>query len=296
MILIIFYSLQQEGQLCAQHALNNLVQMKIYDAVMLAEIANALDLQEREKMAEGGIDSPEYQEWSKMGSRNMDETGYFSIQVIQMALERLEIQIVNYFSDNEIAIKTRANANEAQAFIIHFNKHWFTIRKLGYQWFNLNSLLSRPELLSELHLSILLSQLVKEEESHIFIVTGQIPISDTDKYLMENPIDPKSVMVKSSPRVRHDDEQNDPDLMETIEASKASTAEMEEKFLQNILQQSLRESQTQVTSQPTDLNTPMPSSLSSSLNIAPESSPSTNLNSLSEDEMLALAIHMSQDQ
>ena len=272
--------------------------MKIYDAVMLAEIANALDLKEREKMAEGGIDSPEYQEWSKMGSRNMDETGYFSIQVIQMALERLEIQIVNYFSDNEIAIKTRANANEAQAFIIHFNKHWFTIRKLGYQWFNLNSLLSRPELLSELHLSILLSQLVKEEESHIFIVTGQIPISDTDKYLMENPIDPKSVMVKGSSRVRHDDEQNDPDLMETIEASKASTAEMEEKFLQNVLQQSLRESQTQVISphEATDTTNSLPPSSSSSLNIAPESSLVTNLNSLSEDEMLALAIQMSQDQ
>jgi Josephin len=53
-----------------------------------------------------------------------------------------------------------------QAFICNFREHWFTIRRLGYQWFNLNSMLSGPELLSDTHLALFLKQLQQEGQTH----------------------------------------------------------------------------------------------------------------------------------
>jgi hypothetical protein len=45
------------------------------------------------------------------------------------------------------------------AFICNYREHWLTIRKLGNQWFNLNSLLTGPELISDTFLGMLLTQL-----------------------------------------------------------------------------------------------------------------------------------------
>lgn len=52
-----------------------------------------------------------------------------------------------------------------QAYICNFKEHWFTIRKLGHQWFNLNSLLTFPELISDTYLSLFLTQLQHEGKS-----------------------------------------------------------------------------------------------------------------------------------
>lgn len=48
------------------------------------------------------------------------------------------------------------------AYICNYRDHWFTIRRLGYQWFNLNSLLKEPELISDTYLHIFLAQLQEE--------------------------------------------------------------------------------------------------------------------------------------
>jgi ataxin-3 len=49
-----------------------------------------------------------------------------------------------------------------QAFICNYRDHWFTIRRLGQQWFNLNSLLTGPELISDTYLAMFLAQLQQE--------------------------------------------------------------------------------------------------------------------------------------
>lgn len=49
-----------------------------------------------------------------------------------------------------------------QAYICNFRQHWFCVRKLGNQWFNLNSLLTGPELISNTYLSLFLTQLQQE--------------------------------------------------------------------------------------------------------------------------------------
>lgn len=51
---------QQEGSLCAQHCLNNLLQGEYFSPVELSSIAEQLDEEERMRMAEGGVQTEEY--------------------------------------------------------------------------------------------------------------------------------------------------------------------------------------------------------------------------------------------
>ena len=68
---------QQEGQLCAQHCLNALLQGPYYTAVDLATIAGQLDEEEKRRMAGGtaGENSEEYRRFIAQPSANMDDTG-----------------------------------------------------------------------------------------------------------------------------------------------------------------------------------------------------------------------------
>ena len=82
----------------------------------------------------------------------------------------------------------------------HHREHWFAIRRLGNQWFNLNSLLEGPELVkdqncdlhqlfeqvSNSYLGEFLAQLQQEGYS-IFLVTGGLPECDADLVLQAVP-------------------------------------------------------------------------------------------------------------
>ena len=61
-----------------------------------------------------------------------------------------------------------------RAFICNFREHWLTIRRLGAQWFNLNSLLTGPELISDTFLALTLAQLQRDGYS-IYLVVGELP-------------------------------------------------------------------------------------------------------------------------
>ncbi|XP_074091526.1 ataxin-3 isoform X3 [Macrotis lagotis] len=120
---------KQEGSLCAQHCLNNLLQGEYFSPVELSSIAHQLDEEERMRMAEGGITSEDYRTFLQQPSGNMDDSGFFSIQ-----------------------------------------------------WFNLNSLLTGPELISDTYLALFLAQLQQEGYS-IFVVKGDLPDCEADQLL-----------------------------------------------------------------------------------------------------------------
>ncbi|XP_030337657.1 ataxin-3 isoform X4 [Strigops habroptila] len=105
---------RQEGSLCAQHCLNNLLQGEYFSPVELSSIAQQLDEEERMRMAEGGVSSEEYRTF--------------------------------------------------------------------LQWFNLNSLLMGPELISDTYLALFLAQLQQEGYS-IFVVKGDLPDCEADQLL-----------------------------------------------------------------------------------------------------------------
>ncbi|XP_029569296.1 ataxin-3 isoform X2 [Salmo trutta] len=171
---------KQEGSLCAQHCLNNLLQGEYFTPVDLSSIAHQLDEEERMRMAEGGIGSEEYITFLQQPSGNMDDSGFFSIQVISNALSvwGLELTLFNSREYQRLMI----NPINEKAFICNYKEHWFTIRKLGQQWFNLNSLLTGPELISDTYLALFLAQLQQEGYS-IFVIRGNLPGCDAEQIL-----------------------------------------------------------------------------------------------------------------
>ncbi|CAH1792072.1 unnamed protein product [Owenia fusiformis] len=193
---------RQEGSLCAQHCLNALLQGQYFTAVDLAEIARQLDDSERNQMAEGGVDTEEYRKFLEEPSSNMDDSGFFSIQVIQNALSVWGLELVPYKSQNPIAQAAQALPTSQHAYICNFKEHWLSIRKLGNQWFNLNSLLTGPELISDTYLAMLLTQLQQEGYS-IFIVVGTLQETDADQILKlmpaVQPIKPKLISDLNKP-------------------------------------------------------------------------------------------------
>ncbi|KAM3595161.1 uncharacterized protein V6R79_019235 [Siganus canaliculatus] len=171
---------KQEGSLCAQHCLNNLLQGEYFTPVDLSSIAHQLDEEERMRMAEGGLASEEYRTFLQQPSGNMDDSGFFSIQVISNALRVWGLELI-LFNSREYQSLMINPINE-KAFICNYKEHWFTIRKLGQQWFNLNSLLTGPELISDTYLALFLAQLQQEGYS-IFVIRGNLPECEAEQIL-----------------------------------------------------------------------------------------------------------------
>ncbi|KAL1516674.1 hypothetical protein ABEB36_000555 [Hypothenemus hampei] len=211
---------KQDGSLCAQHCLNSLLQGPYFTAVDLGTLANRLDEEERAQMAEGGIDTEDYRKFLQQPSSNMDDSGYFSVQVISSALQVWGLELVPYCSTDTRARAALDDPSNMQAFICNYKDHWFTIRKLGAQWFNLNSLLTRPQLISDTYLALFLAQL-KNEGYSIFIVFGELPECTADEILRSNPIilsspnsNPRNLNTQTSAS-----SENDPDIQAALSLS-----------------------------------------------------------------------------
>ncbi|XP_026164953.1 ataxin-3 isoform X3 [Mastacembelus armatus] len=132
------------------------------------------------RMAEGGMASEEYRTFLQQPSGNMDDSGFFSIQVISNALSVWGLELI-LFNSREYQSLMINPINE-KAFICNYKEHWFTIRKLGQQWFNLNSLLTGPELISDTYLALFLAQLQQEGYS-IFVIRGNLPECEAEQIL-----------------------------------------------------------------------------------------------------------------
>jgi len=215
----------QDGSLCAQHCLNSLLQGDFFTAVDLAQIAEQLDKQERIHMSEAGTLTKDYERFLGQDSSNYDDSGFFSIQVLQKALGAFSLDLIPYSSQNPLAIQARENPTSLKAFVCNFKEHWYTIRKIGNYWFNLNSMFKSPELISETYLSILLAQLVNDGYS-IFIVDGDLPRnSQAEMKLLEKPLDQKEILSGYSKRMKKSHQSNtndfddDDDLKSAIKMS-----------------------------------------------------------------------------
>ncbi|KAJ8475035.1 hypothetical protein ONZ45_g15743 [Pleurotus djamor] len=131
---LIYHEKQQSGSmLCAQHALNSLLQGNYFSAPDLSDIARNLDTLESSYREQ---DDPR-----GSTSANMDDT----------------------------VAKTQSLSTQL-AFILNYEQHWFTLRRFGPamthpdedpgegHWFNLNSFLPSPEWVGKLYLGLLLQQ------------------------------------------------------------------------------------------------------------------------------------------
>ncbi|RIA96626.1 Josephin-domain-containing protein [Glomus cerebriforme] len=177
---------KQEGCLCAQHCLNSLLQGEYFTAVDLSEIARNLDQAEQAALSEGATEQLQTEDNRNANasttSQNMDDSGFFSVQVLSHALKVWNIDIIPIGSeDGRIA---KIHPEDEIAYICNLHEHWFTLRKFGglsSRWYNLDSLLRGPESISQTYLGMLLNQLENEGYS-IFVVKGQLPSSQADEY------------------------------------------------------------------------------------------------------------------
>lgn len=145
---------KQEGQLCAQHCINNLLQGQYYTPTDLAEIAKQLDQQEMEAMREG-ISSAEPSLSKENSSSNYDDSGFFSIQVVTKALQVWNLDLIPIRSSNEIAKDAKKHPELQYAFICNLDQHWYALKKFGNspdRWYNLNSTLKQPKHVSSTYL------------------------------------------------------------------------------------------------------------------------------------------------
>lgn len=187
------YHERQESKLCGQHALNNLVQMPVFTVGMLTDIAHELDDAEMAKYAEdpdGGINSKDYLKRLQEGSGNVDEFGNFSIQVLQSALEK---QYNNnqqnntnkkkknggggirlyHLSEKDLWIDHRGkDVTDFQAFLCHGHDHWFAIRKVAGRFWNLNSTIDKPYVVTHYQVGLELQTAEKEGFTVFCVPTG----------------------------------------------------------------------------------------------------------------------------
>jgi ataxin-3 len=171
---------KQEGNLCAQHCLNSLLQGEFFTAVDLSEIGHKLDQAEIDKMVSSD------QQQQNM-SQNMDDSGFFSVQVLNVALKVWNIEMAPIGSEEGRG--SRSHPEDEVAYICNLNEHWFTLRKFGghsTRWYNLDSLLKEPEWISPTYLGMLLSQLETNGYS-IFVMKGDLPISEADEVASKLP-------------------------------------------------------------------------------------------------------------
>ncbi|KAJ7703173.1 Josephin-domain-containing protein [Mycena rosella] len=160
----IYHERQEEGSmLCAQHALNSLLQGNYFSAPDLSEIARSLDVLELEESYDD--------ENSGRKSGNMDDSGFFSVQVLDNALKVWGLDLSRWQAEE---MRPFHDHPENQlAFILNYEQHWFTLRRFGPHWFNLNSF-SKPEWISKLYLGMVLQQAETDGYS-VFAVTQADP-------------------------------------------------------------------------------------------------------------------------
>lgn len=169
------YHERQQALLCGQHALNNLAQSgEVFTPYELAAIAQQLDAMELQFMAqsnEGGVKSPDYMKRLMEGSYHVDATGNFSIEVLKAALQHRYGISLPHLSHKDLEGK---EITEFQGFLCHKSDHWFAIRQIGGRFWNLNSTLELPVVISHFKLAIEMAAWQNEGYT-IFCIPSGLP-------------------------------------------------------------------------------------------------------------------------
>jgi len=166
------YHEKQDSALCAVHTLNNLLQGEYYSAVELMNIALELDRTEKLMMAEMGTETKDFLKFMGEDSGNVGLDGNFSVEVIKKAIEVMGLATtpLNHPDMQEVSNQPQ----KEQGFICNLSNHWFAIRNINKQFWDLNSLHKQPVYLSEIYLGAFLKQLQVEGYT-IYVVRGKFP-------------------------------------------------------------------------------------------------------------------------
>jgi ataxin-3 len=143
----------------------------MFTAVDLAQLASELDELERQVLIEGAdgrTDGAELLSFLAQDSSNVAEDGNYSIQVLQRALQPFQLEL------ERASPREAASLDRCTAFIANQGEHWLCQRRIGNDWWNLNSLLDAPQFLSRFYVEAYLASLV-DQGYDLFVVRGELP-------------------------------------------------------------------------------------------------------------------------
>lgn len=165
------YHEKQVGALCGLHSLNNLLQGPHFTAQDLKEVAQDLDRRERELTNGQGLD---------YGNACAD--GFYNVQVMQVVLARAGCEMVPLKELPEEKRWQRFGPDLARekAFILNKHKHWFALRRIGKEWFDLNSCLSAPHHYTKSDLRSHIAEAMNEGYA-VFVVRGIFPPCELER-------------------------------------------------------------------------------------------------------------------
>merc|ERR1719401_2272687 len=169
------YHEKQIGSLCAVHCVNNMLQGPMFDYSDFGQVAHELDLAEQRLMGGQGLD---------YGNARAD--GFFNVQVIKTVLTRGGYEMEPVKMKAEVG-QCQADTAKETAFILNKREHWFALRRIGNEWFDLNSCLKTPRHYTDSDLRFHISDAVKEGYS-VFVVHGDFPktaLEEDHKKLIE---------------------------------------------------------------------------------------------------------------
>jgi len=111
-------------------------------------------------------------------SGNVDESGNFSLQVLSKGVERSHgVTLSN--ANSELHRGDSDVIASHDAFVLNRSAHWFTIRKLYGRFWDLNSMLDHPQVISDFYLSSMLAQF-RNDGYDVFVASGQLPDVNLD--------------------------------------------------------------------------------------------------------------------
>eukprot|EP00887_Chlorella_sp_A99_P005363 scaffold1.g5363.t1 len=169
----LLYHESQKAALCGVHALNTLLQGPFFTEFDLAQMAQELDALERQLLAEAGIDSADYLQHVAGAHPPTFPSPQLGGTVLSKALEIWGLQAVPLTSPDAEAVRREPVLGEA--FIANLREHWFTIRRVGEEFWNFNSIYPAPEPLSSFYLSAYLGSL-QEQGYTVYWIRGQLPV------------------------------------------------------------------------------------------------------------------------
>eukprot|EP00439_Symbiodinium_sp_Y106_P026686 s4442_g3.t1 len=167
------YHEKQVGSLCAIHCVNNMFQGPLYEDHDFRSVARVLDERERSLMKGEDLD---------FGNARYD--GFYNVQVMQEVLRRAGYEMTSVSAE---AAKECVERAKEKAFILNKQEHWFCVRRLGQEWFDLNSCMSVPKHYTDRDLEWLIKEAVSDGYG-VFRVTGEFPscaLEEDHKKLVE---------------------------------------------------------------------------------------------------------------
>lgn len=180
--LLVYWESQGNDRMCAIHCLNGLLQGPILSPADLSKVARQLDERERQLVWTAAGGGEEVSNLLAGGSNNVADDGFFSIAVIEECLREKGYTCINV-NNPQMRTSIMGASQREKGFLCNLKEHWFVLRKVSGQWFNLNSLGPAPKLVHYDEVESLLREAISGDGLIIYAIGGDKILPEPAPYL-----------------------------------------------------------------------------------------------------------------